>query len=127
MLNNWHAFSEKVPKGFGKFFGEEGAKSNKNETDKKTEEETTKRDDDSEKPKPKPSVPKTDDVFDIKNLFFKERAKSSGGGSGKPIGGDDNDREKMFSFAMLGAALLFGSIAYYSYAYKEINWKEFTK
>lgn len=128
LLNNWLAFSEKVPKGFGKYFGEAEAKSKRSETDtQKKDDESVKRDDVDENTKPEPRANTPDDTFDIKNLFFKENAKSSGGGSGKPIGGDDNNKEKIFSVAMLGAALLFGGIAYYSYAYKEVNWKEFTK
>lgn len=123
LLNNWLAFSDKVPKGFGKYFNDDEPKSNKSDEvsakDRDTKEETPK-----SKSKPKPSG--TDDYFDLRKLFFTDRTKS-GGGSGKPIGGNNNEREKWFSAAMLGAALLFGGIAYYSYAYKEINWKEFAE
>lgn len=127
LLNNWHAFSEKIPKGFGKYFDEKEGKSKKSEGDKREEQEkesTLPKENEKDR---RPREEKIDIEFELKNLFFKERAKSTGGGAGRPIGGgDDNDREKLFSAAMLAGALLFGGIAYYSYAYKEINWKDFT-
>lgn len=113
-------FAEKPPKSFGKYA--EGSKSSENVSKPSAAEQKTKSSSDTKK-----------DGLDlekvVEQLFFKEKAKSSGGGSGRPIGGSEGDgaKGKLFTIGMIGAAVLFATVTYYTYAYQEINWKEFTR
>lgn len=50
---------------------------------------------------------------------------SSGGGTGRPIGGEGGDKEKMLAFGALAGVALISAIAYFEMGYKEITWKDF--
>lgn len=113
----WTLFAEKKPKGFGKFFGEPSSK-----PPPKVENEKPSK---SEPPQPSQTAPDTKKkkpgMFDF-NMNFGE-----GGSDGKQSGGKNNsDREKWFTFGMIGSALTIAAISYYNYSYQEISWKDLT-
>lgn len=118
LLNEyWTLFSEKPPKGFGKFFGEKTSKPAKveNESSSKSESEPS----DAEKTKNK----KFEKAFDFEWSFGGGK-----GSDGKKSGGKEkSDREKWFTFGMIGSTLLFAVISYYGYAYQEITWNDLKK
>lgn len=59
--------------------------------------------------------------------MFGSSASNKGGGSGggRPIGGEDNDKEKWLLLGALGVVSLIGGLAFMEMGYKEIGWKEF--
>lgn len=121
LLNKyWTLFSDDTPKGFGKFFGKRDSKST---PPPKTETESPSKGD-SEPPK---DVRKPEKI----NPFeFKMSVGKDGGSDGKKggSGGKDNsEREKWFTFGMIGSALAIAAISYYGYSYQEISWKDLTK
>lgn len=115
-------FSSKPPKGFGKFYGEDNKPKNPSDPLKKPSDE--KRPIDTE------SLDKEFKKFEkkIDRLFFKEKAKSSDGDSGKgrPIGGGDDKGTYYTAGFIAASAIVFGIMYYSYYAQTEISWKEFT-
>lgn len=127
LLNKYCAlFSEKSPKGFGKFFGERGgAKQQKSDDKEKSSSSSSSKDE----PPPSSSDKKQDDDVDI---LKKLRAEYKSFGGGPNPGGlraekPGNDREKWFTFGMIGSALVIAALSYYGYSYQEITWKDLTK
>lgn len=116
----WTLFSNKAPKGFGKFFGERSSKPPKTQDETPTEkpqENPVKR------PREAPSTSKKEG-FEFKFDFGSGNRGSDGkqsGGKGTP------DREKWFTIGMIGSALAIAAFSYYGYAYQEISWKDLTK
>lgn len=118
LLNKYCAlFSEKPPKGFGKFFGERSSKPPKAE---------------SEQPSPSPSSesepsgtpkPQINKPFEFRAKF----GKNSGSGGENSGGNNNSEREKWFTFGMIGSAIAIAAISYYGYSYQEISWKDLTK
>lgn len=122
LLNKyWTLFSEKAPKGFGKFFGEEN---------KSKSEPTPKPSKPSPKPKSESNEPNPFNKSQKKGYEFKYEFKLGGsdGGKGSSSGGKNNsEREKWFTFGMIGSAIAIAIWSYYGYAYQEVSWKELTK
>lgn len=120
LLNKyWTLFSEKPPKGFGKFFGEKTSKppNVENESSSKSESEPSDVSQDAKETK----------KFE-KNYEFKWGFGGGKGSDGKKSSGKENsDREKWFTFGMIGSTLLFAVISYYGYAYQEITWNDLKK
>lgn len=119
LLNKyWPLFASDPPKGFGKFFGEEGSK-NKPPTV------------DSDKPPPQP--PNENDAAkgksdDKKTFEFKYSFGGNNSGDGKKAGNKGSgDREKWFTTGMIASALTIAAISYYNYSYEEISWKDLKK
>ncbi|XP_031641173.1 AFG3-like protein spg-7 [Contarinia nasturtii] len=116
-------FSEKPPKGFGKFFGERSS----NEPPKEDNESKSK-------PPPKRERPARDssEPNPFKKFGFEFKFGNSSGGresndKKSSSGGKNNsDREKWFTFGMIGAAIGIAVWSYYGYAYQELSWKELT-
>lgn len=116
----WELCSSKLPKGFGKYFGDE--------------KEPKKPDGPSDKKKPDESrspIEGMDKDFKdlekkIEQLFFKERTKSSdGGGKG---GSTSNDNGAYYKGGFLAATVIAAGFMYYAnYAQTEISWKEFVR
>lgn len=128
LLNKyWTHFSEKPPKGFGKFFGERSSEpppkpekdqqsTSKPEPSSKSESSGAPKDSAQPKKPGKPFQP-----FEFKFDVGSGGKKSSGGGK------SNSDREKWFTFGMIGSALAIAAISYYGYSYEEISWKDLTK
>lgn len=116
LLNKyWTLFSDETPKGFGKFFGKRDSKpaQQKPETDN-----TSSKGDSSQPPREPPRKPN----FEFKMSVGKD------GSDGKKGGGKDNsEREKWFTFGMIGSAIAIAALSYYGYSYQEISWKDLTK
>lgn len=136
LLNKYCAlFSEKSPKGFGKFFGERSSKPQKSDDKEKSSSSSS-----SSKSEPPPSGKsesgsdrKPDDDIDILKKIraeYKSFDQMSGGGSdGKKSsdGRNNSEREKWFTFGMIGSAIAIAAISYYGYSYQEISWKDLTR
>lgn len=134
LLNKYCAlFSEKSPKGFGKFFGDRGAKPQKSDDKEKSS---------SSKSEPPPSGKsadsgsdkKQDDDMDILKKIrqeYKSFDQLSGGsgsdGKKSSDGRNNSEREKWFTFGMIGSALAIAALSYYGYSYQEISWKDLTR
>lgn len=114
-------FSEKPPKGFGKFFGEGSSKpppkpDSDNQPSRKSEPS-------SEAPKDTGRAKRPEKVFEFKSSFG-----SNKGSDGNKSGDKGNsDREKWFTFGMIGSALAIAAMSYYGYSYQEISWKDLTR
>lgn len=127
-LHRIQLFCEKPPKGFEKYYKPGGA--NKVAAGEAQEAKAAK------DVKPASSVPKDTSDQPPKNdwnlgMFGPQpsRGKGSGsgssGGSGRPIGGEGGEKEKMMVFGALAGVALISAIAYFEMGYKEIAWKEF--
>lgn len=121
LLNKyWTLFSDKPPKGFGKFFGERGSKPSSQKADN---ESSSKSEPSSETARETNRPKRPEKVFEFKSSF--------GGGQGsdgkKPGEKGNSEREKWFTFGMIGSALVIAAMSYYGYSYQEISWKELTK
>lgn len=121
-------FAEKPPKGFEKYFeqgqgGKAKAAGEKPRDGPKQAHETQQA---ASKEAADTSKSKSNDWnFGMFNQTTSGKGKSSGGGSGRPIGGDGGDKEKWLIFGALGAVALIGSFAFFEMGYREIAWKEF--
>lgn len=117
LLNNyWTLFCEKPPKGFGKFFGERNSK-----PPPKVENESSSKSESSDTPREKNRPERPKQGMDFKVSF-------GGGSDGKKSGGKGNsEKEKWFTFGMIGTALALAGMSYYGYSYQEISWKELTR
>lgn len=115
-LASWRAFSDQKqpPEGFGKFAkGKDGAK----EVPKKEEGAADNK---------APKEDKNEWNFGMFANTAKTGGKGSGGGSGRPIGGEGGgDKEKWMLFGAIGTVAFLGALAYMEMGYKEIGWKEF--
>lgn len=129
-------FSEKSPKGFGKFFGERGSKSQKSDDKEKSSSSSSSssKSEPSDKNEPTPGRnKKPDDDMDIlKKIRYEYKSfdqLSGGGPDGKKSsdGRNNSEREKWFTFGMIGSAIAIAAISYYGYSYQEISWKDLTK
>lgn len=112
-------FSEKPPKGFGKFFGERSSAPPPKQSDSES-----KPSESSEPPREQPNRPKrSEKVFEFKSSFGGNQGSDGkkGGDKGNP------DREKWFTFGMIGAAVVIAITSYYGYSYQEITWKDLTR
>lgn len=135
LLSEWRVLSEKLPKGFEKYFKDKPAAAEK--------ETSSGSGGDASKSAPSPSTSnKESKVAESKgndwSFGMRFNAKSSSGGSGrssggggggnsgKPIGGEENsDKEKWMLFGAVSALAIAGAIVYFEVGYKEIGWKEF--
>lgn len=129
-MAEWRVLSEKLPKGFEKYFQSK---------DKPAEKESAQSSSgDASKSAPpaasSDSSSKSSTDLKWKNAlrFNSGSGRSSGGGgggggnSGKPIGGgEDSDKEKWLLFGAVSALAIAGAIIYFEVGYKEIGWKEF--
>lgn len=131
LLNKYCAlFSEKPPKGFGKFFGERSSKPPKsNDTEQSSSSSSSSSGKSEQSPgTDRQSDSKRADKSDKMKFEFKSSFGSSNQGSdGKKSGGKENsEREKWFTFGMIGSAIAIAAISYYGYSYQEISWKDLT-
>ncbi|XP_058832271.1 AFG3-like protein 2 [Topomyia yanbarensis] len=130
-LHRLQLFCEKPPKGFEKYFkpggGKKGAASESSSKTTKDAVEPSADHAHSANSKASQQPPKND--WNL-GMFGPQSSKgkgggSSGGGTGRPIGGDGSDKEKMMVFGALAGVALISAIAYFEMGYKEIAWKEF--
>lgn len=112
VLDKWHNFCKRPPKGFEKYFEPNTSKKQSKESDKKPDAPAPS--------KSSPSSPKssTQDKWNM----FSTPTSSRGSGRG-PY--DGQDREKWMMIGALGIVTLFGSIAYFELRYREISWRDF--
>lgn len=120
-------FCEKPPKGFEKYYKPGGTKKGPAvEGEKPTKEAKPSSESTSSPQSPHQQQSKND--WNL-GMFGPQPTRSkggnSGGGSGRPIGGDGGDKEKMMVFGALAGVALISAIAYFEMGYKEIAWKEF--
>lgn len=129
-------FSEKSPKGFGKFFGERSAKPQKSDDKEKSSSSSSSKSEQSQsgKSEPPPGTDrKPDDDMDILKKIkaeYKSFDQLSGGGGSdgkKSDGRNNSEREKWFTFGMIGSAIAIAAVSYYGYSYQEISWKDLTR
>ena len=135
LLAQWRVISEKLPKGFEKYFqdktpaaGSDASKTATPESSSSSSSQKTEPPAQNEKAGP----PKGNDwSFGMFSPTNTKSGRSSsggsggGGGSGKPLGGEDNDKEKWLMFGAISALAIAGAIVYFEVGYKEIGWKEF--
>lgn len=129
-LHRIQLFCEKPPKGFEKYYKPGGAR-------KGAAAEEASKGAKPEPPNPSKSAagsqqqqqpPKNDwnlGMFGPQPARGKSGGTGGGGGSGRPIGGEGGDKEKMMVFGALAGVALISAIAYFEMGYKEIAWKEF--
>lgn len=135
LLNKYGTlFSEGSPKGFGKFFGGGSSKPQKsNDKEKSSSSSSSEPSGKSEPPPGSNKKPDDEDVDILKKIKaeYKSFDQLSGGGPGgkKTSGGGipNPDRERWFTFGMIGSAIAIAAISYYGYSYQEINWKDLTR
>ncbi|XP_065081157.1 AFG3-like protein 2 [Ochlerotatus camptorhynchus] len=129
-LHRIQLFCEKPPKGFEKYYKPGSA--NKGAAGEEQEAKAVK------EAKPASSTPKDTSgqqqppkndwnlgMFGPQPSRGKGSGSSSSGGSGRPIGGEGGEKEKMLVFGALAGVALISAIAYFEMGYKEIAWKEF--
>lgn len=137
LLSDWRVISEKLPKGFEKYFQSKEKSGNSSDAsktsagsttnDKSSDAQRTNTDKSAETP-PKSASDWSFGMFSPSNTKNSSGGRSSGsggGGSGKPIGGEDNDKEKWLMFGAVSALAIAGAVIYFEVGYKEIGWKEF--
>lgn len=125
LLNKYMTlFSEKPPKGFGKFFGERSSKPPPPKPESDSQEQPSSKSESTESPSKDASRAKrSDKVFEFKSSFG-----SNKGSDGNKSGDKGNsEREKWFTFGMIGSALAIAAMSYYGYSYQEISWKDMTR
>lgn len=129
-LHRIQLFCEKPPKGFEKYYkphsGNKAAAGETQEakTDKDVKPSSSAPKDASGQQQP----PKNDwnlGMFGPQPSRGKGSGSGSSGGSGRPIGGEGGEKEKMMVFGALAGVALISAIAYFEMGYKEIAWKEF--
>lgn len=133
IFEKWQLFCEKPPKGFEKYFKPGGAPKDTVETgEKKADSSQTKAPTSSTPPSKTQPLSKPPGADTKKNdwnfgMFGPSAGKGGSGGSssGRPIGGDGNDREKWLLLGALGVVGIIGTLAFMEINYKEIGWKEF--
>lgn len=117
-------FSEKPPKGFGKFFGERNSKP-QNSVDAEKSSSSSNKNEQSQSSDGQPDKEK--DLRRVKFEFKSSFDSNNQGSNGKKSGGKENsEREKWFTFGMIGSAIAIAAISYYGYSYQEISWKDLT-
>ena len=122
IVNDFRLLCEKPPpKGFEKYYQPPGKKS----ADKKEE----NKDDSAPKKSaaPPPSSSSKDKSDWNLGMFGPTTNKGGGGGpgTGRPIGGDGGEKEKMMMYGALAGIGVILALAYFEMNYKEIAWKEF--
>uniref|UniRef100_A0A182PII3 AAA+ ATPase domain-containing protein n=1 Tax=Anopheles epiroticus TaxID=199890 RepID=A0A182PII3_9DIPT len=136
-LHRIQVFCEKPPKGFEKYYkppGSGGAQQTKQAGkvgDSSASKDATgaAEQSSSQSTAPPGTSPRKND-WNL-GMFSPQPARgkggsSSGGGSGRPIGGgEEGDKEKMLIFGALAGVALISAIAFFEMGYKEIAWKEF--
>lgn len=130
LLNKyWTLFSSDKPKGFGKFFGERSSKpppkvDNENSSRKVDNEDSSKRSESSDTGRDTDKSKKPENPFKFE---FKLNVGGDRDSGGRKSGGKGNsEREKWFTFGMIGSAIAIATMSYYGYSYQEISWKELT-
>lgn len=128
----WRQLCSNPPKGFDKYYKSGGSSSKKNESQDAKSSSDSAKPEISDPPPPSrssssDSKPKTSSNNDWNFGMFGPNAsnKGSGGGSGRPIDGENNDKEKWLIVGALGVAAIIGGLAYSEMGYREIGWKEF--
>lgn len=122
VLKYWRMFCDKPPKGFEKYFN---PSSGSKPPDKKLQDNKSPEADKNKNNDLKPKGT-TDWHLGMFGQNPKQKNRTSGGGGpGRPIGGDGNDREKWLLLGAAAAVALIGSFAFFEMGYKEIGWKEF--
>lgn len=112
-------FNEKPPKGFGKFFGERSTKP----PPKPDSDTQPSKSESSEPPRDAGRAKRPEKVFEFKSSFDRNQ-----GSDGKKPGDKGNsEREKWFTFGMIGSALAIAAMSWYGYSYQEISWKDLTR
>lgn len=125
----WQQFCSNPPKGFEKYYKKDGAAGKKADSQEANAAENPK----SEKSDPPPSrssstgdKPKTSSSNDWNfGMFGQTASNKSSGSSGRPIGGEGNDKEKWLLIGALTVVALIGGLAFMEMGYREIGWKEF--
>lgn len=131
LLSEWRVFCEKHPKGFEKYFKSKEKTAGATTSESKGEgKDAAKKDAKSpEKSSSSSSTPPAKENDWNFGMFSPNSSKSGGSrgssSSGKPLGGEDNDKEKWLMFGAAVAVAIAGSIIYFEVGYKEIGWKEF--
>lgn len=125
----WQHFSSNPPKGFEKYYKPpDAAAKNKKENDTEQSPQNTKK---AVPPSTSPSQSsgesKTRPSSSDWNLgiFGQSESKKSSGSGGRPIGGQDGDKEKWVLLGAFGAVVLIGTLVFMEVNYREIGWKEF--
>ncbi len=127
----WQQFCSNPPKGFEKYYKSGGKKSDSPDT--KATSDSVKPDvsDPPSQQPPPPSrsssedKPKTSSSNNDWNFGMFGQTASNKSSGGRPIGGENNDKEKWLIIGALGVVALIGGLAFMEMGYKEIGWKEF--
>lgn len=122
MLAQWLQFSNKAPKGFGKFFDKNDKKdgpSSAESGEKKTKPQPAP----ARKPTPSPAKKDDKNMFEFK-FDFGNSSKNSGS-SGGSSGNDNNNKEKLYILAGLVGGAALSLYMFNEMAYEEIGWQEF--
>lgn len=137
MLADWRVLSEKLPKGFEKYFQSKdkspasGDANSKSDTSAPTQSNNSSSTSPKSEDKSAPEAKNNDWSFGMfsptntKNSGGRSSGSGGGGGSGKPLGEEGNDKEKWLMFGAVSALAIAGAIIYFEVGYKEIGWKEF--
>jgi AFG3 family protein len=135
LIQNIRALCSKPPpKGFEKYYkgatsATAGAKAEPKLSDGPKPEKTTESSS-SGSSKPRPDATKPVNKNDWNFGMFgpsssKDGGRGSGGSSGRPLGGEGGDKDKLVMLGVAGAIALVATIAYFEMGHKEIGWKEF--
>lgn len=131
ILSDWRVISEKLPKGFEKYFQSKDKSPASGDASKSTDAPNSSQNK-SAKPSEsdKSEASKDNDwsfgMFSPTNTKSGRSSGSGGGsGSGKPLGGEGGDKEKWLMFGAVSALAIAGAIVYFEVGYKEIGLKEF--
>ncbi|XP_011300136.1 AFG3-like protein 2 [Fopius arisanus] len=128
LQQQWKLLSEKVPKGFEKFFKPGGVKEPpKSAEEAPKEAKSAESGQKSTTPplKPPPLRPKETPVDQFLSGLFGSSNKSGGGGPGGSKPFDGNDRDKWIIAGIIGAVGVIGAMAFFDVGSKEITWREF--
>lgn len=120
-------YCEKIPKGFEKYYkkGQAGAAKPPPQAEARDAPKEAPRSEPSKSPSGGGSPGSTGPKKDWNLGMFTPSGQSRGGGQGRPIGGEQPDRDKMLIFGAISGIALVAILAYYEMGYKEIAWKEF--
>ncbi|XP_015122143.1 AFG3-like protein 2 [Diachasma alloeum] len=128
LQQQWRLLSEKVPKGFEKFFKPGGAKEPPKSAEQASKEAKSAQGEQKTTTPPlkrPPLRPSQTPVDQFLSGLFSSSSKGSGGGpgGGKPFEG--NDRDKWIIGGIIGAVGVIGAMTFFDVGSKEITWREF--
>jgi len=129
-LKQWRLLCEKPPKGFEKYFKDGGKKPISKETNGKIKPAIEAESKTSEASKTKPNLSASNNSNKNEWSFgmfgsSQGRSRAGGGGSGRPIGGNDGNDQRWLLIGAAGVVALIASFTFFEMNYREIGWKEF--